>query len=140
MSPIVFEIDPDDVVQGNVTQCADALTAMSGDLANFGSVVLMFDGYDDDRRGLWEISEVRRWFARLNDEVPWLLHLLDPELGMAKLYFALLLPSPLLYERMLPALQEAFHAMNVHMAATGLDPERPEFSALTERIVRSLEN
>jgi hypothetical protein len=139
MSPIMMGIDPADVDQGDVSEYAEALEAMSDDLAKFGSVVLVFHGYDDDPRGVWEIPEVRRWFTRLDDEVPWLLHLLDPEYGMAKLYFAMLLPS-LDREVLFPALEQAFEAMNEHMAAAGLDPERPEFAALTDRIVRSLAN
>jgi hypothetical protein len=139
MSPVMMGIDPADVEEGDVSQYAAALESMSGDLASFGSVVLMFVGYDDDPRGLWEIPEVRRWFARLDDEVPWLLHLLDPEYGMSKLYFALLLPS-LDHGLLIPALEQAFNAMNEHMAVAGLDPERPEFAALTDRIVRSLAN
>ena len=54
------------------------------------SLIFIVLGYDDDRRGLAEIPEVRVFFARLAQEWPHWLWFLHREVGMIALFMSLL--------------------------------------------------
>ncbi len=57
-------------------------------LAHRMRVGLMIDGYDDDPRELWEISEVRDYVRKLFLECPFVILLAHPEFSLLKLLFA----------------------------------------------------
>lgn len=48
-------------------------------------------GYDEDPRELFQIPEVRQWFAALDEAVPHLLYFLSPHAGLPLVYAACLL-------------------------------------------------
>jgi hypothetical protein len=135
VSAVLMEIPRVRVEAGDLSD-AVAFVSSAPD-AWIGNVALVFTGYDDDLRELWEVPEVRRWFAGFVAEVPHLLMFLSPEFGSTKLYFALLLPQ-LDNAHVIPALQDAFAAMNEYVDAHGIDPDRVDVASLPDRIVRSL--
>jgi hypothetical protein len=133
----MFEIAREDVEAGRQSEYVGGLDALSADVTNLGMLWLVFIGYDDDPRELWEIPEVRRWFARLVEAVPHLLYLLDPLEGMPKLYFALLMPS-LHFEHVKPLMEQSFRAANAYLSAAGVDLDDPYIASLTNMIGQSL--
>jgi hypothetical protein len=51
-------------------------------------VGLMVDGFDDDPRELWEISEVRNYIRQLFVECPFIMLFAHPQLNLVKLFCA----------------------------------------------------
>jgi Chlororespiratory reduction 6 len=135
VSPVLMEIPRAWIEAGDFSEAEQALRSPPDEW--IGNIGLVISGYEDDPRELWEVPEVRRWFSRFVAAVPHLLMFLSPEWGSSKLYFALLLEE-LDNEHLLPALEDAFQAMNAYIAERGIDAERLEVAGLPDRIVRSL--
>jgi hypothetical protein len=129
-------------------------------LVNLGQVILIVDGYDGDRRELWQIPQARRFFARLWRAVPHLLFFLLPEgppgqVGSVMFFITMLHPDPrgrgssqtadgkweMRIDREWIATQfltEGFAAMNAFCARHGIDPSDAPVRSLVARIDKEL--
>jgi hypothetical protein len=129
-------------------------------LTNVGRVIVLVDGYDDDRRELWQIPQVRRFFDRLWRAVPHMLFFLLPEgppgrFGSTMFLISLLHPGPrgggpngnadgtweLRIDRDWAAwsfLEPGFAAMNAFAMRHGIDPDDPRLCGLAARINKAL--
>jgi len=67
--------DSASIATGDIAGVLSSLKSLSGDRSSAmsaeGAVTLVFDGYDDDRRELEAIPEVREWFAKLYEAWPY---------------------------------------------------------------------
>lgn len=83
-------ITRDDVEAGSTANTLNAVRPFSGDAASWvrarNRFVVQFSGYDDDPREIFEIPEIRRFVAMLDQEFPFWLH------GLSKAGDALMLP------------------------------------------------
>ena len=51
-----------------------------------GSMVVSFDGYDEDPRQVWDVPEVRSFVRQVCKAVPWWTHYPAPQLGMTTVW------------------------------------------------------
>lgn len=79
----VIEIEKQDVERGNIASALNRLLPLSdrSDLTEYleNSVCLIFNGYNDDPKELFEISKVTEYFKILTSEWPYLLHFASVE-------------------------------------------------------------
>lgn len=104
-----------------------------------------FDGYDDDRREVWEIPEIREFVYRLDEQFPYWLFFLDKKLlGLRCLAWCFLPPhlteeaQKRIYPQRLAELLERrwFPALNA--VARGIGVSDSEIRAITDRSVEYL--
>lgn len=121
--------------------------AASRDMAMsvLGRVVISVSGYDDDPRPLWEVPEVRRFFARLHRAVPHMLFFLSPEKQASALWVMLCCELTAArgalrvdQETMIEFVTDGFAANNVFCESIGIDPSAPELVDLTFRLTDAL--
>lgn len=129
-----------------------AMTKTATDVReNASNLELTFDGYDDDRREVYMIPEVRTFVAHLNEHFPYWLHFDCKSEGSLFCIMAALLPiedvaylSGQVMVRFLPGSKHAlllswFGAMNGLYARYGLgDEENAEMTRQVRRYLESL--
>jgi len=71
-SPVIFGVPYEDILSGDVTE---VLTALQGFLQSHNSVLsgrgritLLFEGYDDDPRDVYDIPEIRSYTRTLDPQ------------------------------------------------------------------------
>jgi hypothetical protein len=74
-NPLIFSVPHDDIRSGDTTR---VLTPLQGFLENRNAVVggrgritLLFEGYDDDPRDVYDIPEIRRYAKALDEAFPY---------------------------------------------------------------------
>lgn len=91
---IVLEISRREIEDCNISSALESLHVITDSELNVKrfkeSLLFQVSGYDDDPRDLPEIPEVRRYFARLNEEWPHWLWFLVRGMGSVALLLALL--------------------------------------------------
>ncbi len=146
---IILGIDRSQIEAGDTSDIVQALEVFSQSkeeaMKALGNVVLAVSGYDDDPRGLWTISEVRTWFARLDKEVPHMLFFLNPESKSVKFYALMTCAlgstggvASIDPETLQQFVMQGFMGINAFCEAVGINPECPELVNLSERMVDSL--
>jgi hypothetical protein len=82
-NPMLFEIAYDDIQSGDITSVLSALngflTTRERAVAGRGRVTLMFAGYDDDPRDVYDVPEIRRYARALDDQFPYWFYFADPQ-------------------------------------------------------------
>lgn len=92
---ILYAIDREDVERGNtkpIQQFFRRIESSDSLCRKFqGKVEISISGYDTDKRELWEIREVKKWYKKANPKINWLFfcNTDDPAHGF-KAYFACL--------------------------------------------------
>lgn len=86
----VLEVGRGEVVDLDLRGALAKLRGLTADAASVvrekGRLGLVFSGWDSDRRELWEIAEVRAYFAALDEEFPyWMWFLMPSQLSLAVL-------------------------------------------------------
>lgn len=80
-NPLVLGIPYEDVCSGDIKTVFEALNRFLDSreyvIAGRGRVTLAFEGYDDDPRDLYDISEVRRYVSTLDEAFPYLFYFGD---------------------------------------------------------------
>ena len=79
---IIHRISHQEVIEGNTSRIKSAVEDSLREFRSSRNLIPIYfgiDGYDDDPRGLFDISEVRSWCKQLYHEVPFLLSLLNSE-------------------------------------------------------------
>lgn len=107
-----------------------------GACAAAGRVLITFGGYAAEPRELWDIPEVRAWFAELTQRFPYWLMFCEPDGSTLALVFNLLLPTRgaavvdngKVMRHYAPGqvaelVERQFIGMNRLCAALGVDPE-----------------
>lgn len=115
------------------------------------ALVLSIDGYDKDRRELWNIPEVLEWFKTLSRTYPYVPYFLSP--GSIQLYFGILervsadvAASAVAFEKhkgLIPLMTDTFGEANVFFERTfGSDLAgcQPVIDLLTQKINRAVTN
>lgn len=88
---MVIAVDRKSVVHGNVNHPLKVIRELEESESDFkGKVTIMFDGFDDDHRGLFEIPEVRRWVSRLVKRKPHVFYFLNEDTYTRQLFLACL--------------------------------------------------
>jgi len=91
---VMLEIAKEQIVAGNIASAMEKLHILTDSDVTFrkykDSLVLMVEGYDNDRRELVEIPEVRAFFNKLNQEWPHWLWFANKDMGSLVLLFAIL--------------------------------------------------
>ena len=91
---VMLEIAKEQIVAGNIASAMEKLHILTDSEKNTklykDSLVLMVEGYDNDRRELVEIPEVRAFFNKLNQEWPHCLWFANKDMGSLVLLFAIL--------------------------------------------------
>ena len=109
--------------------CAKAPGDLEGNLELLGFLTLAISGYDDDPREVWQVPEVRTWFAELEGWRPNICYYLSP--GMVNLLFcATRIPyteeDPGMYatgQQVAEFLKDTYYWLNRHMIAHQLEYE-----------------
>lgn len=100
----ILALTRDIIEEGDVQSTAEAVQALVRNremaLAHRMRVGIMVDGYDDDPRELWEITEVRDYIRKLFLECPFIMLIAHPELSLMKLFFACWIYEPDSYSEM----------------------------------------
>jgi hypothetical protein len=100
----ILALTRDFIEKGDVQSIAEALQALVRNremaLAYRMRVGIMADGYDDDPRELWEVTEVRDYIRKLFLECPFIMLIAHPELRLMKLFFACWIYEPDNYSEM----------------------------------------
>lgn len=96
---IVLSLLREDIEVGNINRAYGVLAELSADadraLLYRGSLVIMFQGYDRDKREIYAIPEVREFFNNLANAWPYWGWFMEPEPGMpfVSLLMSLLTPG-----------------------------------------------
>jgi hypothetical protein len=76
-------ISHDDVLNCDIKELAEILNGILESRQNVidgrGMIALSFDGYEDDPRDVWDISEIRRYVAALDAAFPYWFYFLHPK-------------------------------------------------------------
>lgn len=97
MDPLVtIMIGRDEILSLDVSRPRSILDGFIPDLMGRfrNAVVVLVNGYDDDPRELYDIDEVRSWFARFFDAVPELFFWMDMR-DKRLIYYALMMGTPI---------------------------------------------
>ena len=90
---IVLAEEREMIERGDISRISEIIHSFHQFAKNYeGNIAFAIDGYDDDPRELYEISEVRRWFAKLDKEFPYMMYFLSEQLNMPLLYVAMFVP------------------------------------------------
>jgi len=97
VNPLTVVVDRGDVEAGNIQPTLNVLCRLLADAATVREyrqrVDVSFHGYDTDARELFEIPEVRRFVAALDDAFPYWLYFLSREcLGLQAIALCFLPP------------------------------------------------
>jgi hypothetical protein len=80
-SPIVFVIEREEVTAGETARTRDFLISLTTTPANarrhFQNIELVFNGYDEDPRELFDIYSVRKFVQTLDQDFPYWLYFMD---------------------------------------------------------------
>jgi hypothetical protein len=94
-NPLIFEVSYEDIESGDITT---VLTALRGFLESRNTVVggkrrvtVLFEGYDDDPRDVYDIPEIRRYAKALDDAFPYWFYFASLHDGSTLQVFALCL-------------------------------------------------
>lgn len=86
----ILNVSRDEVLTMDLTSSLEKLQGLTADTAKVasakGRLGLVFAGWENDPRELWEIPEVRRYFAALDEEFPyWLWFLMQGQITLSVL-------------------------------------------------------
>lgn len=148
--PVLMLIDRENLKLGDLEPVLSALSVMTLNAETVrefaGRVELVFDGYDDDPRGLHLIPEVRSFVQRLHDHFPWWFHFSSKVGSSLWVIMRCLMPLPVTetldgrpYERISPeawnqTTMALFTSMNELYAHHGLSAE--ENSTTTRQVIQ----
>ncbi|MGP0104071.1 chlororespiratory reduction 6 domain-containing protein [Rhodoblastus sp.] len=95
--PLVILITRDEVERGDIDAAIsvfkDCLSSVEKIRARFEQLDIVFHGYDDDRREIFEIPEVRKYVGRLDEKFPFWLFFMNKEcLGLQAISLCFLPP------------------------------------------------
>ena len=95
--PVLVSISRAEVERGDITGPLEALRTLSGSSANVRnsaqSLLVAFNGYDDDPRELSEIPEVRLFFRRISVDWSYWAHFIYPDPDMVRILVLLAIDS-----------------------------------------------
>lgn len=80
---LIIQITKAEIDAADTTNCEDRLSELVATRESATSamsrVILLTDGFDDDKREIWEIPDARSFFRRLFDKCPFLFFLAMPQ-------------------------------------------------------------
>jgi len=149
MDHVLVPIQRADVESGDVSATVEVFDcfAVSRTMAMsmLGRVAISVSGYDDDRRSLWKIPEVRRFFARLHRAIPHMLFFLSPGKQASALWVTLCCEFTVVGgvpsidpETLSEFVMDSFAANNVFCESLGIDANVLELVELSFRLTDAL--
>jgi hypothetical protein len=100
---VIVKIEREQIEQGNIAHALSSLMVMTDTRENVlmyqNSLSFMVSGYDNDRRELPEIPEVRTYFKALSEQWPYWLWFLSRNTGTVALFLTLLCQVKILRSR-----------------------------------------
>jgi hypothetical protein len=93
---LVMTVSKKDVNQGNIADQLKLLNQVEKFKKKFANnVVLFFEGYEEDKRGLYQIPKIRKWIKKLFKQKPHLFYYLcDFTASIAICYLCLIKTEP----------------------------------------------
>lgn len=78
-----FRLSKEEIIDSDVSRFLLGIAREANERGGLGTVqgkiFFEIDGYNDDKRGLWEIPEVRRYFRKLDETAPFFLYYIANE-------------------------------------------------------------